>query len=113
MCDCLFCKIVNGDIPSAKVYEDEKVLAFKDINPQASVHFLVIPKTHIESVDAINEDNSDIVSHIFKLIPQIAKSTGIKNGYRVITNCGPDGCQSVKHLHFHVLGGNQLSEKMA
>ncbi len=113
MSDCIFCKIVNGDIPSSKVYEDDCVLAFNDINPQAKVHFLVIPKSHIGSVDEINESNSNVVSHIFTTIPKIAKKVGLTNGYRVITNCGQDGCQSVKHLHFHVLGGEQLSEKMA
>ena len=113
MDNCIFCKIVNGDIPSAKVYEDDKIYAFKDINPQAAVHFLVVPKTHIGSADEVDETNSDCVAHIFMKIPAIAKSVGIKNGYRVITNCGPDACQSVKHLHFHVLGGEQLSERMA
>ena len=113
MSDCLFCKIINGEIPSAKVYEDEKIYAFKDINPQAAIHFLVVPKVHIGSVDEVNESNADCVAHIFKTIPSIAKKAGIQNGYRVITNCGPDACQSVKHLHFHVLGGEQLSEKMA
>ena len=111
--NCLFCKIVAGDIPSAKVYEDDKILAFKDINPQAPVHVLVIPKAHIASVDEITEANSGIAAHIFAKIPQIAKSCGLENGYRVISNCGPDACQTVPHLHFHVLGGAPLSEQMA
>lgn len=111
--DCLFCKIVAGQIPSAKVYEDEFIYAFKDINPQASVHVLVIPKMHIESVDAVNADNSAVVAKIFEKIPHIAKSSGIENGYRVISNCGDDACQSVKHLHFHIIGGEKLSERMA
>ena len=111
--DCLFCKIIEGVIPSKKAYEDEKCLAFYDINPQAPVHILVIPKCHISSADGINAENSQYVSHIFELIPTIAKEAGITNGYRVITNCGDDACQSVKHLHFHILGGAQLSEKMA
>ena len=111
--NCLFCKIVAGDIPSAKVYEDDKILAFKDINPQAPVHVLVIPKAHIASVDEITEANSGIVAHIFAKIPQIAKSCGLENGYRVISNCGDDACQTVKHLHFHVVGGAKLAEKMA
>ena len=111
--DCLFCKIIEGTIPSKKVYEDDKCLAFFDINPQAPVHVLVIPKCHIPSADFIGNENSDCVKHIFERIPEIAKSAGIKNGYRVITNCGDDACQSVKHLHFHILGGAQLSEKMA
>ena len=111
--DCLFCKIVKGDIPSAKVYENEDVYAFRDINPQAPVHVLVIPKTHICCADAVNAENSHLVATIFEAIPEIAKAEGLANGYRVITNCGEDGCQSVKHLHFHVLGGKKLSENMA
>ena len=111
--DCLFCSIIKGDIPSKKAYEDELCYAFYDIAPQAKVHILVIPKLHIASADEITAENSVYVSHIFECIPQIAKDAGIKNGYRVVTNCGSDACQSVKHLHFHVLGGEQLSEKMA
>lgn len=111
--DCLFCKIIKGEIPSKKVYEDEHMLAFHDIQPQAPVHVLVIPKAHIASVDAINEANSAAVARIFEKIPAIAKEAGITNGYRVISNCGEDACQSVKHLHFHILGGAQLSERMA
>lgn len=110
--DCLFCAIVKGDIPSSKVYEDEKILAFKDINPQAPVHVLVIPKEHIASVDAVNETNSATVAYIFEKIPKIAKTASVTNGYRVISNCGPDACQSVPHLHFHILGGAQLADKM-
>ncbi len=111
--DCLFCKIIAGEIPSAKVYEDDSVFAFKDINPQAPVHILVIPKAHIASADMITSDNSGYVAKIFEKIPQIAKSAGLTNGYRIISNCGDDACQSVKHLHFHILGGAQLSERMA
>lgn len=111
--DCLFCSIVSGDIPSNKVYEDESILAFRDIAPQAPTHILVIPKQHIQSVDAITPENSGIIAAIFEKIPQIAKQEGLANGYRVISNCGSDACQSVKHLHFHILGGGQLSEKMA
>lgn len=111
--DCLFCKIVAGQIPSKKAYEDDKLLAFYDIAPQAPVHILVIPKSHISSVDDITPENSDIIAYIFEKIPSIAKAAGIKNGYRVISNCGSDACQSVKHLHFHILGGAQLSDKMA
>ena len=111
--DCLFCKIANGQIPSNKVYEDSNILAFHDINPEAKVHVLVIPKEHIFSVDGVNRSNSFNVAYIFEKIPQIAKLAGITNGYRVITNCGEDACQSVKHLHFHILGGEKLSEKMA
>lgn len=111
--DCIFCKIVSGDIPSKKVFEDEQIFAFYDINPQAPVHILVIPKIHIPSVDGINADNASVVSHIFTQIPLIAKEAGLTDGYRVITNIGQHGCQSVKHLHFHILGGKQLSEKMS
>lgn len=109
---CLFCKIIAGEIPSSKVYEDEKVFAFKDINPQAPVHVLVVPKLHIESADCVSSDNSSVVAAIFEAIPKIALSCGLKNGYRVITNIGEDGCQSVKHIHFHVLGGEKLPENM-
>ena len=110
--DCLFCKIIAGEIPSAKVFENEWVYAFRDIAPQAPTHVLVIPKQHIPSADGINAENSTVVSKIFEAIPEIAKAEGLTNGYRVITNCGEDGCQSVKHLHFHVLGGKKLPEQM-
>ncbi len=110
--DCLFCSIIKGDIPSTKVYEDEAVYAFRDINPQAPTHILVVPKLHIPSADAVNEENSVAVAKIFQAIPKIAKLEGLNQGYRVITNIGEHGCQSVKHLHFHVLGGKQLSEQM-
>ena len=111
--DCIFCKIINGDIPSKKLYEDETCYSFYDINPQAPVHFLIVPKMHIASADQIGCDTSPIIAHIFKVIPELAKMAGLENGYRVITNVGEDGCQSVKHLHFHVLGGRKLSEAMA
>ena len=110
--DCLFCKIVAGDIPSTKVYEDELVFAFRDIAPQAPTHILVIPKLHVASADGICAENSLYVAKIFEAIPSIAASAGLSNGYRVITNCGEDGCQSVKHLHFHLLGGRKLPENM-
>ena len=110
--DCLFCKIINGDIPSAKVYENEYVYAFKDINPNAPVHVLVVPKTHISSVDEINEENVSVASEVLKAIPTVAKICGLENGYRVVTNVGEDGCQSVKHLHFHILGGKKLAERL-
>ena len=113
MADCLFCKIVAGEIPSTKVYEDEKVLAFRDIAPQAPTHILVIPKTHIASVVEITPDNSAIVAHIFTVIPQIAAAEGLKDGYRVVSNCGAHAGQTVHHLHFHILGGKQLSLEMA
>ena len=110
--DCLFCEIIKGNIPSSKVYEDEYVYAFRDINPQAPVHILVVPKIHISSADEISAENSAYVARIFEVIPGIAKSEALGGGYRVITNCGADACQSVKHLHFHILGGERLSEKM-
>lgn len=106
--DCLFCKIIAGEIPSNKVYEDETMLAFHDINPEAPVHVLVIPKTHIPSMDGVNGENSTSVAKIFEKIPHIAKLAGITNGYRVISNCGEDAAQSVMHLHFHILGGTKL-----
>ena len=111
--DCLFCKIIAGDIPSKKAYEDADMLAFYDIAPQAKVHILVIPKAHIPSVDGLNADNAEVVAKIFTKIPEIAKAAGITNGYRVVSNCGDDACQSVHHLHFHILGGEQLSGQMA
>ena len=111
--DCLFCKIIKGDIPSSVVYEDERVFAFRDINPQAPVHVLVIPKEHIPSVNGITSENSGVVAHIFEVIPKIAKSEGLDGGYRVVSNCGDHACQSVHHLHFHIIGGEQLADKMA
>ena len=111
--DCIFCKIIEGSIPSTKVYEDETVYAFRDINPMAPVHVLVVPKTHIPSMDAVNGENSKLVAAIFEAIPKIAATEGLKNGYRVISNCGDDACQSVKHLHFHILGGRKLPDQMA
>lgn len=110
--DCIFCEIIKGNIPSSKVYENEYVYAFRDINPQAPVHILVVPKEHISSVDEITAENSALVSKIFEAIPEIAKAEKLSGGYRVITNCGADACQSVKHLHFHILGGAQLGERM-
>lgn len=110
--NCLFCEIIKGNIPSSKVYENEYVYAFRDINPQAPVHILVVPKEHISSVDEITAENSALVSKIFEAIPEIAKAEKLSGGYRVITNCGADACQSVKHLHFHILGGAQLVERM-
>ena len=109
MSDCLFCKIINGEIPSKKLYEDEKILAFYDISPIAPVHFLVSPKQHIASVDAIDADNSAIVAYIFQKLGELAKLAGIENGYRVISNCGADAGQTVQHLHFHVLGGKEMN----
>ena len=111
--NCLFCKIIAGDIPSTKVYEDEKVLAFRDIAPQAPTHILVVPKAHIADCNGINEENAAVVAHIFTVIPQIAKAEGLENGYRVVSNCGEDAGQTVQHLHFHILGGKKLALEMA
>ena len=113
MTDCLFCKIIARDIPSTKVYEDETVFAFRDINPQAPTHILVIPKTHISGCNGVTADNSAVVAHIFEVIPQIAKAEGLVNGYRVVSNCGADAGQTVPHLHFHILGGKTLNLEMA
>lgn len=107
--DCLFCKIIAGEIPSNKLYEDEKVLAFYDIDPQAPVHFLVVPKEHLPSPAAIDGENCAVVAHIFTVIAQLAKELKLEKGYRVVANCGEDGGQSVGHLHFHVLAGRSLA----
>ena len=111
--DCLFCKIAAGEIPSTRVYEDETILAFRDIAPQAPTHILVIPKTHIGSVAEITGENSGVVAHIFEVIPVIAEKEGLVNGYRVVSNCGQDAGQTVHHLHFHILGGAELNTQMA
>jgi histidine triad (HIT) family protein len=108
--DCIFCKIVNGDIPSNKVYEDDRVLAFHDIAPQMPVHVIVIPKMHIASAAEVSEENSAVIGHIFEVIPKIAKDLGLDNGFRIINNCGKDGGQTVGHIHFHILGGKTLGE---
>ncbi|SFA75657.1 histidine triad nucleotide-binding protein [Clostridium frigidicarnis] len=110
MDDCIFCKIVNKEIPSTKVYEDDKVLAFKDISPEAPVHIVIVPKEHIRSTNELNENNASIVAHIFIIINKIAEEQGIKDsGYRIINNCGEHGGQTVNHIHFHLLGGRNLS----
>ncbi len=109
MADCLFCKIAEGSIPSNKLYEDERCLAFYDIDPQAPVHFLVIPKAHIDGADVLTEENADIVAHIFTVIAKLAKELSLEKGYRVVTNVGEDGGQSVRHLHFHVLAKRSLA----
>ena len=111
--NCLFCKIAAGVIPSTKVYEDELVLAFRDIAPQAPTHILVIPKAHMADCNAVTAENSNLVAHIFEVIPQIAQAEGLTNGYRVVSNCGADAGQTVQHLHFHILGGKPLSLEMA
>jgi len=113
MSDCIFCKIAAGLIPSTKVYEDDLVLAFRDINPQAPTHILVIPKVHIPSVAGITAENSNVVAHIFEVIALVAQTEGLVNGYRVVSNCGQDAGQTVPHLHFHILGGRELALEMA
>lgn len=108
--DCIFCKIIKGEIPSKKIYEDDKVYAFYDINPEAPIHFLVIPKEHIESVNMLNEDNVKNISHIFLVINKLVNELGMsKEGYRIVNNTGEYGGQTVHHIHFHVLGGRNLA----
>lgn len=107
--DCLFCKIIAGDIPSQKVYEDDKVFAFKDIDPQAPFHILIIPKEHIASAAEINGQNSWVVAHIFEVAATIAKENNLEGGYRLVTNSGTDAGQTVGHLHFHMLAGRSLA----
>lgn len=111
--DCLFCKIISGEIPSNKVYEDGKILAFHDISPMAPVHVVIIPKEHICCADKLNEDNSQVVAYIFSKIPEIAKLLNLENGYRIVNNCKEDGGQTVFHLHFHLLGGKKLNTQLA
>ena len=124
--DCIFCKIAAGEIPSTKVYEDEQMLAFRDLDPQAPVHILMIPKVHIASADALTEENAQVVAHIalnsensaivgyiFSKIPEITAKLGLTNGYRIVNNCKEDGGQTVFHLHFHILGGKKLNVNMA
>ncbi len=109
--DCLFCKIIDGDIPSTKVYEDDMVLAFRDIEPQAPEHIVVVPKKHIESANEITAENSRYVAAIWEKIPQIAKELGFAaDGYRVVNNCGKNGGQTIPHLHFHILGGKLYTD---
>ena len=111
--DCIFCKIIAGEIPSTKVYEDELIYAFRDINAQAPEHVLIVPKTHIPSANEITAENSAVVAHIFAKIGEIAALVGVKDdGYRIINNCGKNGGQTVMHLHFHLLGGKDLGEKL-
>ena len=108
--DCIFCKIADGSIPSKKVYEDDKMLAFHDIEPAAPVHVVMIPKEHIASADELNEENSNVIAHIYSKIPEIAKKLGLKGGYRIVNNCGADGGQTVFHIHFHLMGGKTLGK---
>lgn len=114
MNDCLFCKIIAGDIPSTKVYEDDTVYAFRDINPQAPTHVLVIPKSHISGMAAIDQADDATLAACLRACRKVAQQEGLtEGGFRVVSNCGDHACQSVHHLHFHVLGGRQLTENMA
>ena len=114
MSDCLFCRIIAGEIPSTKVYEDDQVYAFRDINPQAPVHVLIVPKKHMKNILELAADDTGAAEAVTRAIKTIAAQEGVaESGFRVITNSGKDGCQSVEHLHFHLLGGKQLSETMA
>ena len=111
---CVFCEIVAGRIPSTKVYEDDKVYAFRDINPHAPTHVLIIPKEHIlASAADVTEDNAALIGHIFVVAAKLAKELGLEGGFRITTNSGDDACQSVHHLHFHLLGGKKMSENLA
>ncbi|MBP5209753.1 MAG: histidine triad nucleotide-binding protein [Clostridia bacterium] len=110
--DCIFCKIAAGEIPCKKIYEDERVLAFFDIQPQAPVHALIIPKTHVASADELTAQTAGVAADVFGAVPKVARACGLTRGYRVITNVGEDGCQSVRHLHCHLLGGRKLPEEM-
>lgn len=107
--DCLFCKIIAGEIPCLKVYEDDKVFAFNDIDPQAPVHVLIVPKEHIASADDVNETNSAVIAHIFEVAAKIAKEKGLADGYRIVNNCGDRAGQTVKHIHFHLMGGRDFT----
>ena len=106
--DCIFCKIANGEIPSNKVYEDDKVVAFYDLEPQAPVHILVIPKEHIASAAEINESNSAVIAHVFEVAAKIAKDLNLNEGFRIVNNCGDCAGQTVKHIHFHLMGGRDF-----
>ena len=106
--DCIFCKIARGEIPSQKVYEDDEIIAFNDLEPQAPVHVLIIPKEHMQDANQITEQNQDIIGRIFHIAAKIAKEKGLDKGYRIVNNCGEDGGQTVQHLHFHLLGGRKM-----
>ena len=115
MDNCLFCKIIAGEIPSTKVFEDELCYAFRDINPQAPTHILVVPKEHLASVAEIDEDRAALAGHCLTVCARIAEQEGLtaSGGYRIVSNCGPNAGQTVHHLHFHILGGERLSDRMA
>ncbi len=107
--NCVFCKIASNEIPSKKVYEDDQIVAFNDLDPQAPVHVLIIPKKHIQSADQIADDDTNIIGKIFMVASKIAKEMGLKKGYRIVNNCGEDGGQTVPHLHFHLMGGRKMN----
>ncbi len=109
MADCIFCGIANHEIPTDPIYEDDMIIAFNDLEPQAPVHFLVVPKKHVASLDAATEEDAELISHIMLKIPELAKEQGIETGYRVVINNGPDAFQTIKHLHFHVLGKRKMT----
>lgn len=112
--DCIFCKIIKGEIPSKKVYEDDKILAFHDISPMAPTHVVIIPKEHISSANDLTEENAEFISHVYVVAAKIAKELGIaESGYRIVNNCGADGGQTVFHIHFHLLGGKKLNTELA
>lgn len=111
--DCIFCKIINGEIPSTKVYEDEMMIIINDIAPQATKHYLAIPKQHFANIVEMNDEQAAIVGKMLKKIGELADRLGLKGGFRIVSNKGENGCQSVGHLHIHILGGEKLSEKMA
>lgn len=108
MSDCIFCRIVAGDIPAGKVYEDEQVIVFRDINPKADVHLLMVPRLHVASLEALTPQHDALIAHMMRLLPQLAREQGLENGFRTIINTGPGGGQEVFHLHVHLLGGNNL-----
>ena len=109
MSDCVFCMIANHEIPSNIAYEDDKIIAFHDLDPQAPVHVLIIPKKHITSLDDVTEEDSELLGYIMTKVKEIAATLGLENGYRLVNNCGEDGLQTVKHLHFHLLGKRKMT----
>ena len=108
MSDCLFCKLIEGELPTNKVYEDDKIFCFHDVDPQAPVHVLIIPKKHIDSLDTLQEEDAELISYLMLKVKDIAADLGLENGYRLVNNCGEDGLQTVKHLHFHLLGRRRM-----
>ncbi|MCL2018457.1 MAG: histidine triad nucleotide-binding protein [Oscillospiraceae bacterium] len=108
--DCIFCKIIVGEIPAEKVYSDEEIIAFKDINPQAPCHILIIPKRHIDGADVLKSDDAELTGKLILAAARIARQFHLESGYRIVTNIGKDGGQTVRHLHFHLLGGEKLKD---